>query len=1084
MAQYGRNFYGSSYYGETAAYSSEYTTTEVRTDEPLRSTFDVNINSVMPHVIYGPNHTDIIQEKGTWKQDTGKITSDTPSAELIFVGSCDKFSILYEQRSTGTQKVNVEISSVVPGKTPVKQTLSFSTNSTTVNTNARFDVTGLEYTIHTVRIFLEADNPAGSFFNFKGIDARVCDFTVETRSRLNTGAWTAWTKIAITDTPRQGVKDGYYVTGRSPNYAGKNRVQVRVWMATSDYTVAPLLEDLTMIAGDSSNRTEDGTWEAIINMKEVAKLSSKTFKRILKLDWTETIPAGTSLNIHSMSSEDSIFYKEETAPYRLKTKRVRLREGITEGYIDTPIVSPDSKYPFVKTLYWDKWNDQSFLPPNNAGTDVKYIFMDTSRKETDDNYFIQNPMNDAKRNLDRAKLGQLDLIVRIRLHRNHNLLATPVVDWITLTSAMEYNQTKDYTNVDFSAVDRNNTGKGVILDTAPLGTYFTPPPSAPEISIMPGDSGNLWYKLEDETRRPLDVILYLDSEKDNPMGRENRSKTLNNKVWAETKERVPKHYQYGGGDVQYPHKEEVEIATSFTPSLVKEKQYRYHLLKGWPTTYHKVQKGDTWKSIAELHEVLETELKKVNPKPTLNPDGSLMEGNRIQIPNNSYNNKVKLTWKYSSITETSKSAHNAQLTGGTQFGNDFVVSEVVNASKQGEIDWVSGEKIYDGIINVNGIRGEYKRVHSTPESGDSAELTHTAVAGETYASIAARYGVYEEDLRFRNKAEADSEVTVGQFLFIPSKIVLPFVVPEAIVDDNPYVIDIVANSVVTADGKQLDEANVFPVNNLPIQVVYREKEVEATVKRGPVLNEKDPLPNPRVKKVLSVKYNGRTYNQYDPFTGSGDFLVKGNFIDWSPTGGTTAEPPAGAKYTVRYRCEVPDKVTVRLDTSYKEEGGIDRIWRSPEVKVYEGVCYPGKDFVMKLPLATAWQGVSNSGIEDIDYVIEDNDLWVKTWVNKNPNTGESFLVGSLQDRIPSKNWFPTINTGYYYLGQEEYYLFSEPISVTPQDRDMPIATNVDFVPGKFDNGVRTQDGSSNISRNSGFEVRSTKKTVFKMNYKS
>lgn len=1082
MAQYGKNFYGSSYYGEVASYSSQYTSTEVSTDEPLKSTFNVNINSIMPHILYGPNHSDITKYAGTWTYDAtyGKLTSADPSAELRFTGTFDKCSILYEQRSTGAAKINVEITSLVPGPgTDVVKTYSFSTNSATINTNARFDITGLDYTIHNVRIWIDSTNAANTFFNFKGIDARVTDFTVETRARTGTGTWTAWTKIAITDTARSGVTNGYKITGVSPNYAGKNRVQTRVWMATSDYDVSPEIEDLEMIAGDSNNRTKDGLWEAVIDMKAI----STNFKKIISLDWLETVPEGTSLTIRSLSSTDKIFWSEETVPYKLGLKRIRLREGITEGWIDTPIITPDSKYANTKTLYWDTWNDQSFLPPNSAGTTVKYIFMDTARNEAGDNYVIENPMTLAEKNLDRRKLGSKDLVVRIRMHRNHTKLATPVVDWINLKSLMEYNQTKEYSNVEFSAVDNGNTGKKVILDTAPLSSYFKPPGVDTNIEVFPGDAGKLWYKLEDKTERPLDLMLYLDSEKDTPMNRTNRSSTLTNKVWAETKERVEKHYQYGGGDVQYPYPEEVEISTSFTRSLDASKKYRYHLLKGWPTSYYRVQTEDTWETIAELYETTVTKLKAVNTKPVLNADGSLAQGYRMQIPNESVNSKVSLKWKSTTSTETSISAHNALLDDGVNKGNDSVVASVIAASTKGEIDWVSGEKIYDGVINMNDIRSEYRRVHTTPDSGDSVEQTHIVITGDTFGSIAVKYGVYEEDLRFRNDARGDEEPAVGDVLTIPSKIVLPFIVPQAIVTDNPYEVEIVANSVKTKDGKQLPETRVFPVNNLPIEVTYREKEMEAQVTKGPQANGKDPLPSPRVTEIISVSYNGTIYNEFDSFTNTGDFKKNGNFIDWGLTLAGSSEPASGVKYTVRYKCEVPDTVTIRLDTDYKEEGGIDSIWRSPEVKVYEGVCYPGKDFVMELPDVSSWIGASTSGAEDIDFVVEDNDLWVKTWVTKNEKTGDAFLIGSLQDRIPSKNWFPTIKTGYYYLGKDEYYLFSEPITVEPEDRDMPIVKNVEFVPGKFDSAALVQEASENLVRNSGFETATNKSTVFKLTFK-
>jgi hypothetical protein len=48
--------------------------------------------------------------------------------------------------------------------------------------------------------------------------------------------------------------------------------------------------------------------------------------------------------------------------------------------------------------------------------------------------------------------------------------------------------------------------------------------------------------------------------------------------------------------------------------------------------------------------------------------------------------------------------------------------------------------------------------------------------------------------------------------------------------------------------------------------------------------------------------------------------------------------------------------------------------------------------------------------------------------------------------------------------------------------DIPVAENVEFVEGKFMNAAKLQEGSQNLIRNSGFEIRSTKKTVYKDNF--
>ena len=43
---------------------------------------------------------------------------------------------------------------------------------------------------------------------------------------------------------------------------------------------------------------------------------------------------------------------------------------------------------------------------------------------------------------------------------------------------------------------------------------------------------------------------------------------------------------------------------------------------------------------------------------------------------------------------------------------------------------------------------------------------------------------------------------------------------------------------------------------------------------------------------------------------------------------------------------------------------------------------------------------------------------------------------------PHRNWYPTIQTGFYYLNDQEYYMYSEPVETTFKEKDVPILKNV------------------------------------------
>jgi len=1087
MAQYGHNFYGTTYYGRTNAFSGWYETREIFTDELLKNTVTINMRTALPSATYGPQSKEVQQVKGTWSyvSSQGKIQSDTPNAELLLGVTSDEVTIKYEQRTIAAS-VTIEVTSTPVDADPTVQTFTLNTQAASVDANATYKITGLPFGEQRVRIILGASNPSGSYFNFKGFVARTANITVESRARLDQTPWptpseAAYVKIPATVKPIAGSTD-YMVTATTPNYAGKNQIQFRIFLASSDNETTPEVQYIETIAGDSNNRTEDGQWWAIFNMVEIAVQAGVSFSQVEEVNWTEEVPATTTMTVRSQSSVDKLnIWDKVTVPYKQNTNRIRLKEGFLTGWIDSPFIAPSAKVPYVTTTEWDKWDDQSFLPPDSAGVSVTYDFLSTQRDNTLNPYVrLSNPMNIANRNLRGTNLRNKDNVLRVTLKRTRGK-QTPVVDWVTMTSEMHYEQDVVTEGQEFSAVDFKNTGKGVMLDMNP--TAFR------NKFKIPAATSNPEYTLIDNTRRPQDVILYLDSEKDAAI-RTNKTMTLSNKVWAEAKVKttdngtgLQKNFQYGGGQVKFPLKDQIQLAPIFTPSLSSTLRYRYHLETGWPTQYHTVAPGDSMLEIAQQYQYDEAEIRTLNPKATYTNTGDLMEGQEIELPNDSVNDDVKMYWSSTNNERTDKSSHNAVLEGNADVSSDMVTAEVKEASIYGWVDWVSEEKIYDGVVNLNDVRSEYKRSHISPDSGDSAQVEYIAKAGDTYKNIANQFGVYEEDVRRLNNITVDDEQpAAGQRVMVPSRIVLPAVHPKAVVEDNPYHIEIVYNSVKKKDSKTLSE-DVMTVK--PIEITYKTvtmQDVEIT--RGEIENGKDLLPNARVISITQARNisGTRIYNPYNETTKSGDFKLTDNHIDWIPASSPASEPAANERYVVDYVVEVPSKVTVTIDTTYIEEGGVDRIWRSPEVKEFSGMCYPGYDYVAELPAFTEWLGMPDNAVEDIAYVIEDNDIWVKTWAEE--RDGKWYVIGSLQDRVPKDNWFPTIKTGYYYLGQDEYYLYNEPIVIEPTERDIPIAANVEFVSGKYQNAAALQESSVNKVLNSGFDVQEEERTVFKLSFDS
>lgn len=1081
MAQYGHNFYGTSYYGKTNAFSGWYQTREIIADELLKNTVNINIRTTLPSATYGPQAQEIVQVSGTWTYNElfNKLSSDNPDAELKITATGDLVSIEYEQLSTTATNVKIEVTTTEPGKTPVVQNFVLDSSGTT-NPNAIYKITGLPFGEQKVRIILDSANAVGKTFNFKGLVIRTSNLVVESRSRLGTTAWpvpadAAYSKLTTTITAVNGTTNDYIVSAITPNYAGNDRIQYKIYLASSDNETTPEVQYVEIIAGDSNNRNEGGQWTAIFNMEQIAIQSGVSFSKVEEIVWTESVPSTTTLTIRSNSSTDNnIIWDGVTVPYKQNINRIRLKEGYSTGWIDAPYCAPADSRPYVRTVAWESWDDQSFLPPNTTGAHVEYKFLSIQKDNVLRPYHkVIDPMKIANRNLIGTNLKNLNHVVRFTLQRAGGE-QTPVVDFLHLKSSMHYEQEVPIENQEFSAVSNNNTGKQIVLDTN-LQAFR-------DNFIIPVETSNPTYYLEDETKRPTDVILYFDSEKNAAM-RKNSTASLDNKVWAEAKVATSrdglglvKHYQYGGGQVKYPLKDRIQMAPIFTPSTMKANiRYGYHLESGWPTQSHKVMSGESLSDIASIYQATEAAFLALNTKPTYNNDGTLMAGQILTIPNDSVNPDVLVYWDSTGNERTDKSSHNASVTKGADITSDSIVSEVLEGSIYGFVDWVSEEKIYDGVINPNDIRNEYKRIHMTPSSGDSAQIRYTTVVNDTYKSIATLFGVEEIDIRKLNNLSSAEEPEVGKVILISPRIILPSIHPRAIIEDNPYQVQIVYNSVKKSDATILPEDVIV---TYPLEITYEEVDKTAEIIRGDIANGKDSLPSPMVTSITSATSGIRTYNPWDEALGIGDFKLTDNQIDWGITVAGSDEPVIGTTYIVYYKCLVPKKVAIRIDTTYQEEGGVDRIWRSTEVKEFKGMCSPGVDYIKELPEFSTWKGLPDSSVEDIQYIIEDNDIWVKTWTEE--RDGKWYVIGSLQDLVPKDNWFPTIKTGYYYLGKEEYYLFNKPITIEPGERDIPVAKNIEYRDGKYMGAAYLQEGSENLVRNSGFEATVENETVFKL----
>jgi LysM repeat protein len=544
---------------------------------------------------------------------------------------------------------------------------------------------------------------------------------------------------------------------------------------------------------------------------------------------------------------------------------------------------------------------------------------------------------------------------------------------------------------------------------------------------------------------------------------------------------VQMHYQYNGGTVQYLKPRTEEMDSSFTPAIKDlKKKYKYYIVNGWPQEYHIAQPGQTLSDVAVMNGTTEAAIRAAMLSKKLrvqeNTDGTLVSGKMVYLPNNSLNPVVETSY-LNETDYTTKSSHNARVDKLTDLTSEKIKIEVPTSPEHNYTEWVSEEKIYDGVVNYNDIPMNYSRRQLATLQTSSLEREYTVLNGDTWSTIAKKHIVNLDDLMLKNKGIT---LTAGQKVVVPANILLPYIEHGVEFDTlNPFEVTIVDNSVQKKDGTPLDKALIpvdWSASTLPLQVWYKASSpVTVEIKRGNIPNDRDALKHRRVLQITNVKKkNGMRYT-------SDNYRLVDDYIDWSPAQDLSSEPAADETYVVTYIYEQVDYAIVTLGTTYVEETGVDIVWRSTETKTADGICSPGQDALIPLPAMDTFSGYGAKTVKDYTYIVEDNDLWVDTSVVD--VEGIPHILGTLKNRNPKENWFPLITPGFYYLKEEEFYMYSETLETPLEEKEIPIAKNVSYVPTAKDMGIRLEPSRSNLITNSTLENKDWK-TAGTFNFKT
>lgn len=1089
MAQYQKNFYASSLYGRIKAFYGEYLTEIFDAEEPFTSQVNAKIEAQLPSSFYPATSLEFKPVTASdWTVRGTDLVSTKANSPVEFYATGDYVEVHVRLQSKGQQTIQAQLFKEEEYNGAYswvsKQTLTIDTLSVT-EPNAVKKIKFNSHGFGDYKVVVQAMKTTAEAIL---VGATLCtsEFSLEIRASADKNTWSNWESVTLDKQLQQD--SNYLATGESSTtYTNVRFVQGKIIMLSSDNQTSPIIDRVELRSEDSGLYDPDGTLLVQIDMDQVATAAGKSFQYAKKIKWTQQQPTGTSIDIRSSSSLDNIFWGPITAPYRKDTNRLRLKRGITSHSVTLGPINEGSKFDSSKTASLLNWDTQAFAPKDASNTKISYVFSKTRTNQKDPRNLLQsidNPMDVTNRAI---QFTPQPYFLTVEINRSA-LRGTPVVDIVDIYQNIKYSEVVNVVDKDVSLVDGEGTG---VKSLQKISDYpFKYPSGTNQIpfNAQQIESAPQTYSLEDKTSRPSDVMLYFLSEKDKGT-RTNVSDSASDEILTKVIQRrlemgdttgVVMHYQYGAGKVQYLRPYERELDSTFTPFLLDDKKYRYYIQNGWPSEIHTVVDGQTLEDVANMYSITSGEIEFINDDILTNEDGTLLRGQQITIPNHTFNLNVSLLFS-SNSPYTQKSSHNAmydQSKGSTvtDFSSETILVSVPVEPERGYVDWVSEEKIYTGIINVNDIRDEFIRTQFNRSTHSDFNREHVVQNGDSWESIATNYDVHVDDLKLANDRV---DLEVGTTIIVPPNIILPELAPEAeFENENPYEISIIPDSVHKKNGQRIDESFI-PIDwsgkHLPMEVTYRNSEIlTAEMVRGTDRNGMDPLPLSDVIEIVSVKAKtgSVTYHQWDDALGTGDFKLTNNYVDWSPTGAGVLEPEAGKEYIVTYIRKEVDTIAIHLDTTYFEKTGTDLVWRSPEVKVFDGVCTPTEDFKIELPAPESFEGYDEI-YKNVGFIIEDNDLWVETKIEE--TDGKKYLIGTLNGKDPSKNWHPTINTGYYYLKEQENYLYSEPIKTVLDEKELPTAQNIEYVNGAEGIGALLLPSSENMVKDSVFGTTNWKK---------
>jgi len=1001
MAQYNKNFYGASFYGDINVLSGQYASNWIPlSDDPISGTLNVTINAELPVASYDYQHVVMRDEFNgsviptvteVINGDTYIKLSGTHVAE--FRVTCRKAEIVYlKGPGYGSLAVN--------GYNELDEYV----NDWTVNCNyatieEASGVSGFCWpTLHDYTYYLCASS--GTVY-IRCINAHVTDVQVQ--------MVVSDTASDLSKTSFETLSNGEWELVSGSKYTRAMEVSpfsdcivyaFKIIMSTSDDTLAPSVSDIMFQTNDTNVYASKATWVADITLSNPSSIDNVYCSK-------ESIE-GTAVHIYTRSYNGTAW--SAWSPVYNCGKYIGLANDQLTETIYTPVLDPSSTNvsAVIRRLVVGQYAPAGTritykLINQDLGNIRNYYAFMAATDPSNDTYTV----TDALTSVSGSKVLYNDVFINT-MGMDLNSISSPVRVAITLKRD---NLTSPTPIFRFATIEADATYEERFFvspcDTMADGTPNTTKRYAYASAVYNRLGGNV----------PAAFVLDEADYEDILIGNATYITPENMNFSPPTK--------VEGLAVN-------TTSTISTPTYIIEPEYvLYRVVDGTetkvPLNKNELavfwESGESTRSLTTTlpNDVLIAQVTPYDPTGTANID--------------EYNIFLAYQYGYGVVVYGSDKT--------IEPGNTFVVPRL--KGRQPILDGVKyAYYLVNGSANASGIENTNEQVaiawggtqYQEPYADIVEDSIHNGTTNRaiTIASTNPdRYGRIEwisEAKRFSSIIinENDDSVATPARVFLRSVGDFPTVAPQANLDK--YI-------VVAEPGSVMCRGKIVPDSRIHAELTITGY-TPVDMDNEPIIRTAGSAHDTLSREAISgtarvVNSEGVTLMP----------TISGSDIDWSgvfPEG----TPEDGEIYYVSYQYNTPSEgiITARAVDSkghdYYENKVRTHAWSSAKLYHSQGICAPREDYVSATLPAISESGIwgtIDTKVENIEYYVLDNNPWVTTFIK------DSKVVGTLRNRKPSQQWLPSIHNGYYYLNKDEYYKFSQPAEYTPEVTKLEQATN-------------------------------------------